>query len=171
MEKFKKFLKIIAIVLVVYFVVLGISSYVSNYLYTKARTIDESVAFKCVTDNLEGNLKFVIHSTPKSREGANYYSSGQAISKITSNVTDERVLEWLPIKIVERDIDYLRLEVPYGIGAYVFGLDRKNFKLKFNYRNSQNEGSDYRTYQCKLADYEAFKQEVIENSALESNII
>lgn len=171
MEKFKKFLKITAIVLVVLFVVLGIISYVNNYLYTKARTIDESLAFECATDGSERVLKFVIHSTPKSRERAFYYSSGQAVSKISSSVTDEEVLQWLDIKIVKRDIDYLTLEVPYGRGDYVLKLDRKNFKLKFHFRNVESEVLDRRDYQCELADYEALKQEVIENSALESNII
>jgi len=172
MDKFKKYLKKALVVLIVLFIVMGVVSWISNYQYEKERTIDETIAFECKSEGRERLLKFALHSTPKSREIKSvYYSSGNAISQITSKVSDEEVLKWLKMKAISRDIDHVNIHVPYNYGKYIFALDRKNFALDFMYENSKGEISDQREYQCKLTDFEALKREVWDNLELESNVI
>ena len=171
MEKFKKYLKITLAVLIALFVVLAVISWISNYQYEKAREIDETIAFECKSEGRETSLKFALDSTPKSREKSVYYSGGHVISQRTSEVSDEQTLSWLDMRIKSRDIDYVNIHVPHNYGEYIFALDRKNFALEFRYENSSGVISDQRDYQCELTDYESLKQQVWDNTELESNVI
>ena len=160
MEKFKQIVKK-SLKLLVAVGALLLSVTIISSLYDGWRvSIDEEIAFSCELDT-HGNdwsdepiiwLRFIIQSTPQSRERRNYWDGGLILYKDRSSVNEEKHYHYLQQLEVEKvDIDNLYLrEDRYKNQLKV---NRETFEVTITY----DDGAIFNTKGCDEVDPQEFR--------------
>ena len=167
LEAIKKFLKIALIVVLVFFGGIALYTGFDNYKDKVARTVDEEIGFKCLVEEKDKNIRFILSSTPNSRNTETYYAKGSFIGYAESEINETVEAKLIDAKIQERTVDYIYLNA----GVSNFKLNRKNLELSSLSFNGTFKDKDYtvkQVYQCAEVEPQEIR-DVVKNKNAEAN--
>lgn len=165
LQKLKKFLKIAVIVVIVIFVAVGLVTAFDNHQRKVANTIDEEIGFRCNVEGETGYIRFILASTPNSRETGGYFVGGYIVRVQKSEIDDTYLTILSDIKIRERNIDYIYLSNGPDDNLK---LNRKNLVLSLLDFKGLYEDKDYEVLedlQCEEIKAQQIRDHVKETNA------
>ena len=163
LQKLKKFLKIALIVVIVIFVAVGLITAFDNHQRKFANTIDEEIGFVCDGIEEDKYMRFILASTPNSRDTAKFYASAYVLLVEKSEESETAYARLVPWTIKERTIDFIHIE--NSLANVKFKLNRKTFDLDIYTRENGIYLPEPIPTKCEQIEPQDIKDKVKETNA------